>query len=405
VVAPGFIDVLSYEPNDYGIWFKISDGVTTNLGMHGINSTAEQFFNNYVGRSPCHIGGAFDDPYMRSTFEGLGITQAAQPYQLSQLESQVTTGFEQGWIGLDFEPEYTPGVKTEEMIDLGKIATQQGKPIFFHARYSDPARNLKGIDEVLRVAHATGAGVHVDHITSTGGTYTMPASLAKLAAARKAGVSATACMYPYTFWATTLGAARFGPDPETGQSAVERFRIRYEDMVIVGTGEHLTESSFNSMRNSGQNPLVAVLNSIPESDIEAGLKSDFVMIGSDAILEPGNHNHPRSTGCFSRTLGVYVREKKIISLQQALAKMTILPAKRLEKGAPVMKKKGRLQRGAHADITVFDPATVKDQGTVENPGQASIGVEYVLVLGKIVKDKTGVKKDVIPGKAITPTAV
>jgi N-acyl-D-aspartate/D-glutamate deacylase len=124
------------------------------------------------------------------------------------------------------------------------------------------------------------------------------------------------------------------------------------------------------------------------------------MVGSDAILEPGNNNHPRAAGCFTRTLGFYARDQQTLSLRDALAKMTILPAKRLEGKVPALRKKGRLQQGADADITIFDPTTVADRSTVDNPAQEAAGVDYVLVMGQIVKAPDGLHKDMLPGQAI-----
>ena len=97
------------------------------------------------------------------------------------------------------------------------------------------------------------------------------------------------------------------------------------------------------------------------------------MIGSDAILEPGNNNHPRCSGCFTRTLGRYVRELGVLTLVDALAKMTIQPARRLEARVPALQTKGRLQIGADADITIFDPATVGDRSTIADPAQMAGG--------------------------------
>jgi dihydroorotase len=126
----------------------------------------------------------------------------------------------------------------------------------------------------------------------------------------------------------------------------------------------------------------------------------MVMIGSDAILEPANNNHPRAAGTFARTLRVYVRERRVLTLMEALRKMTIMPARRLEAQAPALRLKGRLQAGADADIVVFDPATVRDTATVERPNQFSEGVAYVLVGGRIVKDPRGFHRDVRAGQAI-----
>jgi hypothetical protein len=398
VVAPGFIDMISYDPNDYGIWFKIADGVTTNLGMHGMLLTASAFFSKYEGKSPCHYGGAYDNYYMRS-YGGQNIDagRAATPAQIDALVADIEEQVHQGWIGASFSPEYSPGIADDEIARQMQVAATYGLPCFFHGRYSTdvpPDNNAKALQEILDLGRQTGAGVHVMHITSTGGTFEMPAALATLQRARDdEHLDVTACLYPYDFWATYIQSARFAPGWQ------DRFHIDYSDLVIPGTGERLTKARFDSLRGSGQNTLVAAF-AIPDGDIVTGLQSPFTMVGSDAILEPGNNNHPRAAGCFSRTLGVYARDQQTLSLRDALAKMTILPAKRLEAKAPALRKKGRLQRGADADITIFDPATVADRATIDNPAQESAGIDYVLVSGQIVKSPDGMHKDVLPGQAI-----
>jgi N-acyl-D-aspartate/D-glutamate deacylase len=396
VVSPGFIDLLSYEPNPYGIWFKIGDGVTTNLGMHGINAQAADFFAQYGAEgSPCHYGGAYDNPFMRGQ-GGLGLDagEAASRSQIDELEADCRQQLADGWIGLDFEPEYAPGTTYDEIVALAGVAAEAGVPCFFHGRYSDntpPGTNAETLDEILRVARDTGVGVHVQHITSTGGTFSMPESLATLDAAVAEGIGVTACMYPYTFWATYLGSARFADGWQ------ERFHIDYGDLAIAGTGERLTEETF---REYQQDNLLAAAYAIPEDEVRLALRSPVVMIGSDAILEPSNNNHPRSTGCFTRVLGHYVRDEGVISLVDALAKMTIMPATRLQARAPALKKKGRLQRGADADITIFDPTTVADRSTIENPAQLAVGIDYVFVLGQAVQTPEGQRTDVRPGQPI-----
>jgi N-acyl-D-aspartate/D-glutamate deacylase len=201
----------------------------------------------------------------------------------------------------------------------------------------------------------------------------------------------TACMYPYDFWATYLGSTRFAPGWQ------ERFHISYDDLLVPGTGERLTEASFE--REQGRNTLVAAM-AIPEADVVAGLQSPFVMIGSDAVLQEGDNNHPRGAGCFCRVLGRYVRERRVLSLREALAKMTIFPAQRLAVGASAFARKGRLQVGADADITIFDPATVADRATIADPSRESVGVQWVLVGGQAVKTPDGLQRDVRPGRPI-----
>lgn len=396
VVAPGFIDILSYEPNEYGIWFKIADGVTTNLGLHGLRSRARDYFNVWGSeqkRPPTHYGGAFSDPWSRASL-GLGTDDPASTAQIDTLVKMCDEDLRGGYLAVDFEPEYTPGVAYAEIKALAAVAKAHNVPATFHARYSDdvaPGTNAEALAEVLRVARETGARVHVEHIISTGGTFTMPESLATLEAAREEGVQVTACTYPYDYWATYLASARFNPGWQ------ERFHISYGDLTIVGTGERLTESTFAKFQ--AKNALTAAY-AIPEADVRSTMRTDWVMLGSDAILEPGNRNHPRSTGCFARAIGRYTRELKVLSLMDALAKATILPARLTEGGAPRMGKKGRLQIGADADVTVFDPETLIDRSTIEAPGVESEGVRYVFVSGQLVRDPQGNRTDVRPGTAI-----
>lgn len=396
VVSPGFIDVLSYEPVEHGTWYKISDGVTTNLGMHGINNTAAGFFKQFGPEGvqpPVHYGGAFDDSWVRSYRLDIG-TKTATTSQVAALQAELEEGIAAGWLGVAVEPEYTPWVSDEEITALAQVAARHQVPLFSHIRWSSPGTpeegSLAAVDELLDVADRTGVGVHIDHITSMT-THVMPEAIAKVEAAQARGLDVTACVYPYDFWATTLASNRFAPGWQ------ERFRIGYDALEVPGTGERLDAQSF--ARHQRQNTLVAA-HAIPEADVQLALRQPWVMIGSDAILEPGNNNHPRSTGCFTRTLGRYVRELGVLTLPEALAKMTILPARRLEGRVPSLRRKGRLQIGADADLTIFDPATVTDRSTISNPAQHAVGVRYVLVMGQLVKEGETLHTDVRPGQPI-----
>ncbi len=397
VVAPGFIDILSYNPNGYGVWYKIADGVTTNLSMHGAEGTqgdmAAWYRTHEKQRPPVHFGGAFHYEAAR-TRVGVGRYRPAAAEQVARLAVLAKKALEDGSLGIAMSPEYAPGTSTAEIEAMMRVAARYNVPVVFHVRYSDmtpPGTNLEALNEVIAAARKTGAAAHIGHINSTGGTFSMAESLQLLDAARKEGLDITADAYPYPFWATFLNSARFDPGWQ------KRFRISYGDLQIAGTSERLTAESFQRYRKTRK---LAVAYAIPEEDVVAALRSPFVMIGSDAILEPGNNNHPRAAGTFTRTLALYVRDRQVLTLMEALAKMTIMPARRLQAQAPALRRKGRLQSGADADIVIFDPARVRDRATVERPNQFAEGIEYVLISGKVVKDPRGFRRDVRAGEAI-----
>ena len=397
VVSPGFIDNLCYEPNEFGVWYKIADGITTTLGMHGLDGSANSFFRNGLrNRWPLHYGGAFDDPWWRTTL-GLGASGRPSSSQRRELARLAEREIRNGWIGIDVEPEYSPGITLEEQVALGRIAAKYDMPVCSHVRYSDdesPGTEQQALAELIDVAEQARCAVHVQHINSTGGTFTLPARLAQIQKARDAGLDVTACQYPYNFWSTFLGSARFAGGWQ------ERFNISYGDLELPGTGERLTESSFRRYRSQNR---VVVAYAIPEQTVRTAFKSDLVMFGSDTILIGGVGRHPRGAGSASRILGHYVRDEKALSLQDALKRLTIMPAKRVEAGAPQMKKKGRLQEGMDADITLFDPDTIIDRATVRNPAQYSRGVSWVLVMGRVVKDPQGLNKSERHGTPIVST--
>ncbi len=393
VVSPGFIDILSYSPNGYGEWFKLADGVTTNLGMHGLDNRADQWFAAHPdGSSPVHFGGAYDNAFVRQTY-GLEPYDTAAAGTVNAILEDARTDLRKGFIGLHMQPEYTPGTTADDLLGHAGLAADLEVPLCVHARYSDnlaPGTNLQAIGELVHAARETGAHVHVEHINSTGGTGVMAEALGRVGDAIDEGLAMTACVYPYEFWATYLKSARY-------EDWQEKYGISYGDLQVAGTSGRLTEQTFDAAY--ADNSLTAAFAMSPE-DIELPLRTDFVMVGSDAILDRSHNNHPRSTGCFSRVLGRYVRERSVIDLPTALSKMTIQPALLLERRCPGLRRKGRLGIGADADITVFDPATVADRSTIANPAQESVGIQWVVVEGRVVRSPDGATSEAPNGRGL-----
>ena len=394
VVSPGFIDILSYQPNQYGEWWKIADGVTTNLGMHGLRFTADRFYSdwNFTG-VPINFGGAVHNSWARQQV-GFVPDEPAAAGDIAAISQIVETEVRAGYLGIHAQPEYAPGVSENELLDMGRMAASLSVPLCVHARFSDTTNTdlqAQAIRELIDVADTTGCHVHVEHLNSTGGTTRMAEALGELSAAIDGGLSMSSCMYPYEFWATYLGTSRF-----VGWE--DKYGLSFDDLQVAGTNVRLTEDTYSDALS--QNALTAAY-AIPRSDLELGVQAPFMMIGSDAILERPHNNHPRSTGAFCRTIGEFSRNRGLISLVDALAMLTIRPANLTAIGSDQMARKGRLQIGADADITVFDAATIIDQSTIENPAQESLGVQYVYVNGTEVRNRDGNVSGVSPGVAIT----
>jgi hypothetical protein len=170
----------------------------------------------------------------------------------------------------------------------------------------------------------------------------------------------------------------------------------FASLLWPATGENLTRESFLRYRKTGG--WVIRPATTPEL-VRAAILDPLTMIASDGILD-GGKGHPRTAGTFARILAQYVREGSVLPLMDALRKMTLMPAQRLEKRVPAMRDKGRLRTGADADITVFDPATVRDASTYTQPALQSLGIRYVLVNGTVLVRDGKVQAGVAAGREI-----
>jgi dihydroorotase len=243
---------------------------------------------------------------------------------------------------------------------------------------------------VLANVAATGASIHIVHITSMGLRQT-PRLLAMIAGARARGLDVTTEVYPYTAASTYLQSALFDPGWQ------ERFAIGFADVQWAATGERLNEASFARYRAQGG---LVVIHMIPEASVRAALSHPLVMVGSDGVPLTNGGGHPRGIGTYARVLGHYVREQKVLDLMTALRKISLMVAQRLEAFVPAMRTKGRIKVGADADITVFDAARVIDRATYEKPAQFSEGIRHVIVGGTFVVRDEQLVPDVAPGRAI-----
>jgi dihydroorotase len=194
--------------------------------------------------------------------------------------------------------------------------------------------------------------------------------------------------YPYDRGMTGIEAAFY----DNREKEPDSF---FASLLWPATGENLTRESFLRYRKTGG--LVIRPTTTPEL-VRAAILDPLTMIASDGLLE-GGKGHPRTAGTYARILGQYVREERALPLIDALRKMTLMPVQRLEKRVPAMRDKGRLRTGADADITVFDPATVRDASTYTEPALPPLGMRF-LVNGIVVVRDGKVQAGVAAGKAI-----
>jgi dihydroorotase-like cyclic amidohydrolase len=289
---------------------------------------------------------------------------------------------------------YTPGATRLEVIRTFRIAAAYHAPIYVHVRSSgraEPGSSIESINEVIGAAAVTGAALHIVHINSIGLRDAVEC-LRLVEGARARGLDVTAEAYPYGAGMTAINSAFFNPGWQ------ERNGIMHKDVQLIQTGERLTKERFDRLHAS-PDPLLVLLYVNPDDIVDAVIEHPLTMIASDGEVDNGK-GHPRGAGTYARILSRYVRERRTLTLMDALRKMSLMPAQRLEGATASARQKGRVQEGADADLTIFDPATVQDRATYEAGPVPSSGFRYVLVAGTPVVDDGKIVEGVHPGRAI-----
>jgi amidohydrolase family protein len=419
VVAPGFIDMHAHGQTVRANEFQAMDGVTTALELEGGVPDMGMFLNPRRGGSVLNFGASVSHGaariavmpgYEERYLEAMEIAAAAGQSDLSAVQNAETlqligpafyealpkerygalmdrlaAEMAAGGLGIGMPHQYYPGANRDEIYRVFEYAGESSTTIYTHVR----SMGIDPIQEVVANSIATNAPLHIVHLNSSS-LWDIETNLDLIRGAQRAGVNVTTEAYPYTAASTGIESAIFD------EGWQERLQISYGDIQWQETGERLTEATFNEYREKGGTIIIHMMK--PEW-IEAAMSDPAVMVASDGMpYDPGAH--PRSAGTFSRFLGRYVREDGVTSLMDGLRKITIMPANRLGAMSAQMARKGRVQIGSDADITIFDPARIIDTANFEDELSYSEGVEFVIVNGEFVVKDGAIVEGARPGQAI-----
>jgi len=377
------------------------------------------------------------------------VNRAPTAQELEKMESLVGQSMREGAIGVSSGLIYTPNLfaRTEELIDLARVAAKYGGLYTSHIR-GEGSNSVQALGEAIGIAERAGLPAHILHFKMNGeANWGHMAGLIQLIQdARDRGLDITADQYPYTAGMTSLQQCL---PPKYLEGTADQVVVRLKDPkardeirsaiaqglpgwdnnevkdcggwhgVMVASCQRPEDKQYEGKRMDevaalmGKDPLdalcdlliaehgtpMAIYFSMSEADVELAMKQSWVGIGSDgAAVNPDmtfmGRPHPRFYGTFPRVLGVYVREKHVLTLPDAVRKMTSLPAQIIG-----LQDRGLLRPGMAADLAIFDPQAVRDRATYEDPSQYPVGIPYVIVNGVVVIDQgehTGAK----PGRVL-----
>ncbi|MDX8530820.1 amidohydrolase family protein [Mesorhizobium sp. VK25A] len=437
VVAPGFIDLHAHGQQLPAAWVQAFDGVTTALELEsGLLPISRYYDLTAKEGRPINYGASVAWTYARiaekegeepdgtlSWFQGSFSksnwqNSLATDEELDNIIARVESGLQEGGLGIGINAGYAPGCGRKEYHRLAELAARYGVPTYTHVRYGsvkEPRSAFEAFEELVALSAVTGAHMHVCHVNSMAAS-DMAACVGLLKSAQARGLSVTVESYPYGAASTLVGAETF-----RGSDWTERWGVTGPSAMELN-GRPLTQAEIDELQQSAPGTVVVMHFLSPDkSETDRALLDLAILypggsIASDAVpwltkggeliegdiwpLPEDAYAHPRSTGTYSRVLSQYVRERKVLSLSEALGKMSLEPARVLQTSVPQMLRKGRLQVGADADIVVFDPATVQDNATFVEPARLSTGYRHVVVNGVPIIEEAKRIADARPGRPI-----
>ena len=405
VIAPGFID--THNHSDRGLSedptavTQVSQGITTiSIGQDGGSPfpIGEYFANLERNRVALNVLTFVGHATVRAKVMGDDTNRHATPTEIVKMKALVEQGMRDGAFGLSTGLEYEVGkpATTEEIIELARLAGSFGGIYISHMR-DEADKSFESFAELIRISREARLPAQVSHIKlGTVGVWGQSRKAVRLIeSARKSGLDITADCYPYDAWSSTIRvlvpSGRHDDPVDVGRAIADvggpanitivscRAHPDYEfkTMETIAKSQNITpvELYMRIVKDGGAG---VVCHSMKDSDIQTFYQQPWVMVSSDGGV---GSRHPRGAGTFTRVLGLFARERHWFSLQEAIRKMTSLPAKRLG-----LKDRGLVKAGYRADLVLFDPSTVIDRATFEQPQLISTGIKRVFVNGQEVWD-------------------
>ena len=431
VVAPGFIDTHFHWTRPIGYKFALRDGVTTAMdleaGVYG--PRVAEWYAMHEGRSPLNYGtatghefarnkvteGTPDEDLLDATYSvararGVGTNWSDATLNLEQgnkMLALMDEGLRQGAVGVASTVGYMPGATAREMFEIQRIGAKYGRPTSVHLRYTPGTVTTEpnGAQEVLANAVALNAGVSINHFNNPG--WQMIQEL--LVRLREDGHNVWGEIYPYAAGQTTINASFARPE-----NWIDTLGHKYEDsMQDPVTGEYYTMEKYKKVLAEAPATQI-VLYKMPPDDIPKWCALPGVVFASDAMMMPGGwddslpittpydkvpNTHPRLSG--TRGTCLRLARENDIPLMHIISAASYNPANYLGKtGLKAMQERGRLQKGMVADITILDPATVRENSTYAEGTKPTTGIPYVIVNGTVVVRNSEVLTNVNPGQPI-----
>ena len=408
IVAPGFIDTHSHHDegmfNNTDMAGALTQGITTVfIGQDGSSKHPISDLTDQIEKTPVaiNIGSYSGHNTLREIVMGSDFRREATSKEIQKMDDLLVSDLEQGAWGLSSGLEYDPGIysNTDEVISLAKTASKHGARYISHIR-SEDRYFWDAVEEIIRIGKEADIPVQISHIklamrSLLGKTKRL---LARLDQARNIGIDISADIYPYMYWQSTMQV--LFPERDFSNKAAADFalsEITTPDGVIIS--EYTPNPKYESTRLNeiakirGQDPSHTLMDMIAatlekdhsESIIARSMREEDIIVLLDwkhtnLCTDGGSTGgHPRGYGSYPKVLGQYVRENKYLTIEQAVNKMTGVPANNMG-----LKERGVLTLNLAADLVVFNPETVQDMATFKSPTLASEGIIHVLVNGKFV---------------------